>query len=139
MKNLKKIPNFFKTKRGLWWSRIRMRWTRHGSSVVPTSPDDGRQFFQRSLCLGMKTIENDWYESKSLLFSFFSQKKNRYDIMENKYGVNILVILKMIVVDRNILRTIGIQNNILKTINTSNHQTWKKIYITRSILHDNDK
>jgi hypothetical protein len=59
--------------------------------------------------------------------------------MENKYGVNILVILKMIVVDRNILRTIGIQNNILKTINTSNHQTWKKIYITRSILHDNDK
>jgi hypothetical protein len=40
----------------------------------------------------------------TFVFTSFSQKQNRYDIVRNEYGADILVISKMIVVDRKIHR-----------------------------------
>ena len=52
--------------------------------------------------------ENDRKRSRggqiTFIFTFFSRKQNRYDIVGNEYGADIPVISKTIVVDRKIHR-----------------------------------
>jgi hypothetical protein len=48
--------------------------------------------------LEMRTIRYNGHITFN--FIFFSRKQNRYDIVENKYGNDVLVISKMLVIDR---------------------------------------